>query len=70
MKNLTNYDMTADAIRSNNSGMCSGEPRGIRYPNIPSVGDILDRLGLNEDDEATDEGYDRVWDAVAVEEEE
>lgn len=57
----------AGLIRANNSGMCSGEPAGVRYPDVPSVEDVLDALGLAPDAEMSEDDWLRACDVVLPE---
>lgn len=44
----------AGLIRAANAGLCSGEPVGVRYPGVPSVEDVLAKLGIGADDPLTE----------------
>ena len=39
----------AGLIRSAHSGMESGQPRGVSYPGVPSLADVLAAIGLPAD---------------------
>lgn len=43
----TAADAIAGLIRANNAGACSGDPRGVRYPGVPSTSDVCARLGID-----------------------
>ena len=40
----------AGLIRAKHSGLCSGEPRGVAYPGVPSVDHVLAAIRLDADD--------------------
>lgn len=57
----------AGLIRANHSGMCSGEPAGIRYPEVPSVEDVTDKLGIDPDGPMTEDQWDAACDVLGIE---
>jgi hypothetical protein len=57
----------AGLIRATNDGLCSGEPRGIRYPNVPSVADMLEAIGIDHEGEAMDQDdWDRACCVIVI----
>lgn len=57
-------DAVAGLIRSSHGGMCSGEPRGVSYPGVPSVYEVLGRLGVDGDDHITESVWDRACEII------
>jgi len=55
----------ATIIMCENSGLCSGEPRGIRYPGVPSVDDVLAKLGVDGKDAMPEAQWIEAYEIVA-----
>lgn len=58
----------AGLIRSQHSGMCSGEPKGIKYPGIPSAEDVCQQIGVNPERPLTEDEWCAACDACGCEE--
>ena len=55
----------ARLIRAHHSGMCSDEPRGVAYPDVPSVADVMDAAGLADSPVTTEAAWLAICDVVA-----
>ena len=58
-------ESVAGLIRAIHSGMCSGEPQGIRYPGVPSVDEVLGEMSISPDTPMTEELWDVACDIIS-----
>jgi len=54
----------AGLIRSCHSGLCSGEPRGIWYPGVPTPDELVAEAGVTAADETSEEVWMRLCEAL------
>lgn len=54
-------DSIANIIRNVHSGLCSGFPKGVSYPGVPSVEGVADKFGIDLDDYLTEVEWCDIW---------
>ena len=59
----------AGLVRVYNDGLCSDEPRGVAYPGVPSVDEVLEACNLRPDEGITEDQWFEVCEFLDPEEE-